>query len=277
MPELPEVETIKIGLENKIIGKKITEIFRSNKNLRTESALDFSLIAGEKITKIDRRARYLIIEIAKKYSLIIHLGMSGRLIYLNEKITLANYKTQKHDHFICEFESGELLIFNDPRRFGFVDLILSKNLKQHKYLIKLGPEPFDQEFDEKYLHEKLKSKTTNIKTTMMDNQIVVGVGNIYINESLFLAQISPLKKANSLTKSEIKKLVVAIKNTLKTAIESGGSSINDYVDSSGNLGNFQNNFKIYGLAKNSCVKCSQIIERIVQNGRSTFYCKKCQT
>lgn len=276
MPELPEIETIKIGLENKIINKKIIETFRSNKKLRIESSLDLSLIEGKKITNIKRRARYLIIEIEKKYSLIIHLGMSGKLIYLSAKTTFNNYEKQKHDHFICKFKKGELLIFNDPRRFGFVDLVLSKDLQKNKFLSKLGPEPFDASFNEKYLQQKLKNKTTNIKTTMMDNAIVVGVGNIYINESLFLAKISPLKKANSLTRNEILHLIVAIQYILKKAIESGGSSINDYVDSNGATGKFQNNFKIYGLAGKKCLECKNSIKRIVQNGRSTFYCPKCQ-
>ncbi|HLD76528.1 MAG TPA: bifunctional DNA-formamidopyrimidine glycosylase/DNA-(apurinic or apyrimidinic site) lyase [Rickettsiales bacterium] len=270
MPELPEVETIKIGLKKKITNKKIVEIFRSNKNLRIESELDLNAIEGKKIKNIKRRARYLIIEI-EKYSLIIHLGMSGRLVF---KTSLHN--PEKHDHFICEFDDGSSLIFNDPRRFGFIDLIFTKNLSRHKFLTKLGFEPFDKIFDKKYLAQQLKNKTTNIKTTMMDNAIVVGVGNIYINESLFAAKISPLRKANSLSTQEIAKLIVAIRYTLKNAIKSGGSSINDYVDTAGNVGNFQNNFKVYGLNKKNCLECNSVIEKIVQNGRSSFYCKKCQ-
>jgi formamidopyrimidine-DNA glycosylase len=275
MPELPEVETIKRGL-SKIEGEKIMQIFRSNKKLRFDSSLDLSLIEGEKINKIERRARYLIIEIGKNYALIIHLGMSGRLILHADFEGLDNYKIQKHDHFICELKNHSLLVFNDPRRFGMVDLVLKKDISEHKMLKKLGPEPFSDEFNPQYLSEKLKNKSTNIKTTMMDNEIVVGVGNIYINESLFAAKISPLRKANSLSKKEIEILTNTIKSTLEVAINSGGSSINDYVDSDGNLGNFQNNFKIYGLAKTNCVKCKTEIEKIVQNGRSTFYCKKCQ-
>lgn len=275
MPELPEVETIKRGLK-KIEGKKITQIFRSNKKLRFDSKLDLSLMENKKINKIERRARYLIIEIDKNYALIIHLGMSGRLVLLANSRGLDNYKIQKHDHFICELENSDLLIFNDPRRFGMVDLVSKKDLFEHKMLKKLGPEPFSDEFNEKYLGEKLKNKSSNIKTTMMDNEIVVGVGNIYINESLFASQISPLRSANSLSKNEVAKLTKIIKETLEIAINSGGSSINDYVDSDGNLGNFQNNFKIYGLAKTNCVICSSEIKKIVQNGRSTFYCKKCQ-
>lgn len=273
MPELPEVQTIKIGLESKILSRKINEIFRSNKKMRFESNLALDLIEGQKINKISRRARYLILEIGTKYALIIHLGMSGKLTFIEENFD--NYQPKKHDHFICGFDDA-ILVFNDARRFGFVDLVLKKDLKNHKMLKKLGPEPLNDEFDAKYLQEKLAKKSSNIKTTMMDNEIVVGVGNIYINESLFDSKINPKRQANSLKPQEIKKLVTSIKKTLNFAINSGGSSINDYVDSDGNLGNFQNNFKIYGLEKNNCLKCNNEIKRIVQNGRSTFYCSKCQ-
>ncbi len=275
MPELPEVETIKRGLRN-IENKKITQIFRSNKKMRFDSSLDLSLLEGGKVKYIDRRARYLILGIDEKYCLIIHLGMSGRLTFCNLGNKIDNYEIQKHDHFIAELENNEILILNDPRRFGFVDLIHKEDLKNHKMLENLGPEPLDQSFDENYLYNKIKNKITNIKTTMMDNKIVVGVGNIYINESLFVAKISPLRSAKTLRKSELKKLVEAIKSILEAAITSGGSSINDYVDSSGNLGSFQNNFKIYGLENGNCLECENVIQRIVQNGRSTFYCSKCQ-
>lgn len=276
MPELPEVETIKIGLEKKIIDKKIKKIFRSDKKLRFNSNLDLKLIEKNKINKISRKARYLLIEISEKYILVIHLGMSGRLTFLQSDSGLKNYEIQKHDHFICEFENGDILSFNDPRRFGFVDLVAKNDINQYKLLSKLGPEPLSTDFNESYLYQKLKNKSKNIKTTMMDNEIVVGVGNIYINESLFLSQILPTRHANSLTKKEIIKLVATIKEILQKAIESKGSSINDYVDESGNLGNFQNNFKIYGLEKKNCVKCNMIIKRIIQNQRSTFYCETCQ-
>lgn len=271
MPELPEVETIRIGLNN-IVNKKILQVFRSDKKLRIASNLDITGLAGKKIKDISRRARYLIINFSDSDSLIIHLGMSGRLLLNNDK----KYEKQKHDHLICEFDDKSRLIFNDPRRFGFIDLVDQKNLQTHKMLVKLGPEPFDEKFDAKYLAEKLKKKSTNIKTTMMDNEIVVGVGNIYINESLFASKIAPMRAANSLNNKEIELLTKNIKKILQTAINEGGSSINDYVDSDGNLGNFQNNFKIYGKNDKNCLHCSTKIERIVQNGRSSFYCKTCQ-
>lgn len=277
MPELPEVETIRRGLSG-LVGKKVKTVFRSNKNLRIKSTEDLTKLVNAKITKIDRKARYLIIDFSNSHSLIIHLGMSGR-------ITIADkFQELKHDHFSCKFDDDSWLIFNDTRRFGFVDLIESKKLKTHKMLVKLGPEPLSDEFNFKYLKEKLSSKKMNIKTTMMDNEIVVGVGNIYINESLFDAKISPLKNANDLSEKEIKSLIVSIKKTIATAIDLGGSSISDYVDSKGDLGNFQNSFKVYGRAneKNSkdsegkCLLCKNLIRKIKQNGRSSFYCPKCQ-
>ncbi len=269
MPELPEVETIRLGLQN-LVGKKIIEVFSSAKKLRIISTLDLQTLENATITSIERRARYLIINLNNKKSLVIHLGMSGR-ITLGKKC-----QHLKHDHFICKFNDGLYLIFNDPRRFGFIDLVLTKDLERHNFLKKLGVEPLSCDFNCNYLAKKLKNKKMNIKTAMMDNQIVVGVGNIYINESLFESAISPLRNACSLNKNEINKLTNVIKNILSKAIELGGSSINDYVKSSGEMGNFQNNFKVYGRNKEKCLHCKNLIKKIVQNGRSTFYCEKCQ-
>ncbi len=273
MPELPEVETIRRGLEN-IVGKKITKIFRSEKKLRLDSSLDFQALKGAKIFKISRRARYLIINFSDDLSLIIHLGMSGRITLERE------FKRLKHDHFACEFNDEAWLVFNDPRRFGFVDLVKTKDLLKHKMLTKLGPEPLEKEFDFADFSQKLRSKKTNIKTTIMDNQVVVGVGNIYANESLFDSGISPLRASNSLKKIEIEKLISSIKKIIKAAIKSGGSSISDYVDSHGKSGQFQNDFKVYGRADGKsgekCLQCKNPIQRIVQGGRASFFCNQCQ-
>jgi formamidopyrimidine-DNA glycosylase len=269
MPELPEVETIRRGLKN-LAGKKVKNIFRSEKKLRISSTLDLQNLQGLKIKNIDRRARYLILNFSKDKSLIIHLGMSGRVTL--EK----NFKQLKHDHFVIEFADDLFLVFNDPRRFGFVDLVSTKNLDQHKMLAKLGVEPLSDDFNFTYLAKKLSRKKKNIKSVMMDNEIVVGVGNIYISESLFDAKISPLRESSSIRITEIKKLVSAIKKTIEKAIELGGSSINDYVDSAGNLGNFQKNFKVYGRTMEKCLLCKNLIRKIVQSGRSSFYCPNCQ-
>jgi formamidopyrimidine-DNA glycosylase len=269
MPELPEVETIRRGLDH-LTEKKVKQIFCSDKKMRIASTLDLQDLVNGKITEITRRARYLIIHFSNKKSLIIHLGMSGRITVSK------NFQQLKHDHFACEFNDGLWLIFNDPRRFGFVDLLETKNLKNHKMLVKLGPEPLSDEFNLNDLKEKLRNKKMNIKTSMMDNEIVVGVGNIYIGESLFDSGISPLREASSLKESELKKLISSIKKIIKKAIDLGGSSISDYVDSKGELGNFQNTFKVYGRADEKCLLCKNLIRKIVQNGRSSFFCDKCQ-
>ena len=274
MPELPEVETIKTSLINaNIINGKITEIFRSQYKLRTASTLDLKELTNLTIKKISRRARYLMIELDNQTSLIIHLGMSGRLLLKSTS------PTTKHDHFAIKItyqNDDKWLIFNDPRRFGLIDLIDNQNIKQHQLLAKLGPEPLSADFNHQNLANKLANKNINIKTSLMDNQIVVGIGNIYANESLFLSKILPLRSSKSINDAEIKNLVKSIKFILNQAIANKGSSINDYVDADGNIGNFQNNFKVYGRMNQNCIKCSNKIEKVMQNGRSSFFCQKCQ-
>lgn len=272
MPELPEVETIKNGLQD-FSNYQINQIFQSDKKLRFPSTLQLQKLQNLEILNFSRRARYLLINLSQNKTLIIHLGMSG-------KITAnADFKKLKHDHFAISLTNSNnniWLIFNDARRFGFIDLIESKDLETHKMLKNLGPEPLSHEFDFSYLKEKLKKKAMNIKTAMMDNKIVVGVGNIYINESLFDAKILPTRLANSLLEIEIKNLINSIKSIIKKAIELGGSSISDYVKASGDLGNFQNSFKVYGKNGEKCLLCKKNIQKIVQNGRSSFFCEACQ-
>ncbi len=269
MPELPEIETIRLGIQN-LVGKKIIKVFRSKHRMRSESEIDLQKLTGSEISEISRRARYLIIKCTNNKTLILHLGMSGRITLEKE------FKQLKHDHFACEFSDNSWLVFNDARRFGFVDLIETDSLKNHKMLKSLGPEPLSDEFNLTDLKEKLSKKSINIKTLMMDNKIVVGVGNIYINESLFDSKISPLRSSKSLTNSEIIKLISSIKKILQRAIKLGGSSISDYVNAKGNLGNFQNDFTVYGREKENCLLCKNLIKKIKQNGRSSFYCHQCQ-
>jgi formamidopyrimidine-DNA glycosylase len=269
MPELPEVETIRQDLEI-IQNQKITEVFRSNYKMRFDSSLSLKSLIDCQIKKVERKARYLVIKTNSNTALIIHLGMSGRLILGHQ------FQKLKHDHFACKFENQQWLIFNDPRRFGFVDLVLQQDLTTHPNLSKLGVEPLSVEFDAQHLQKQLAKKTINIKTAIMDNQVVVGVGNIYASESLFDAKISPLRVANSLTKNECKKLVESIKKILTQAIENRGSSISDFVNTKGHLGNFQNFHLVYDREDKSCKTCDGLIKRIVQNARSSFYCLRCQ-
>jgi len=270
MPELPEVETVKEGI--KIISNlEIKDIFSSDKKLRIKSSNDLSLLKNQKITKITRRARYLICNISNNYSLIIHLGMSGRLTIGKD---FTNYK---HDHFACQFANDKWLIFNDPRRFGFIDLIKNYKIKDHQFLKNLGPEPLSDNFNNEYFFSKIQRKTMNIKTTIMDNKIVVGVGNIYASESLFDCKISPLTPANKITLNQSKNLVKSIKKVIKKAIKLGGSTISDYVNASGEFGGYQNNFNVYNRNQKNCKICCTKISKIIQNNRSSFYCPICQT
>lgn len=274
MPELPEVETICRGIAHNIIGKKIIATKTSDKKLRLPFPPQFSInLQNQTIVSVQRRARYILINLSSKKVLLIHLGMSGKLVY-HQKWSKELFK---HDHCLIEFSDSSALIYNDPRRFGLIDLVDENSINKHAMIKNLGPEPLSDEFDHKYLQNKLRGKKINIKTAMMDNAIVVGVGNIYINESLFASKISPKKSAGNLELLELKKLVKNIKIILQKAIESGGSTLRDYVQLSGDVGEFQFDFKVYGRDNQDCVICASKIVRIKQNGRSSFYCASCQS
>ncbi|MFT5703663.1 MAG: formamidopyrimidine-DNA glycosylase [Rickettsiales bacterium] len=272
MPELPEVETVCRGIKQRIIGKKIDLVQTSNKRLRLPFPENLIDLEGKEIISVARRARYILIEISSNDILLIHLGMSGKLLFHQEFPEIL----QKHDHFVMKFEDDSCLIYNDTRRFGLVDLVAIDKIDQHQMIKNLGVEPLSEEFNADHLREKLKGKKINIKTAMMDNAVVVGVGNIYINESLFECKISPLKEAGKVGQEELEILVKNIKNILQKAIESGGSTLRDYVQLNGDVGSFQFDFKTYGRENEDCVSCNDKIIRIKQNGRSTFYCPTCQ-
>jgi len=273
MPELPEVETICASLEENIIGKKIADIFTSDKNLRLPFPENFqNQLKNQQILSVKRRARYILVNISKDLTMLIHLGMSGKLIY-HDKLPK---NSAKHDHCRINFNDKTCLIYNDPRRFGLIDLVEQQKINHHQMMKNLGPEPLSDEFNAKYLESALKNKKINIKTAMMDNKIVVGVGNIYINESLFESNISPLKPAQNLKLNELEILVKNIKKILKKAIKQGGSTLRDYVKLNGDIGGFQFDFKVYGRDNEKCSNCEDVIIRIKQNGRSSFYCPYCQ-
>ncbi len=272
MPELPEVETITNNLkEAKINNLAIISFFRSEKKLRFANECSFNLIIGKKISKIYRRARYILIEIEDNLALMIHLGMTGKLSLSN------NFLTQKHDHFALNLSNNSWLIYNDSRRFGGIDLFYKNTINQHKIISNLGPEPLSKEFNLEYLEKKIANKkSANIKSVIMDNQIVVGVGNIYANESLFLAKILPTTSIGLISKQQLKTLINAIKTIIAKAINEKGSSISTYVNLEGSSGNFQNCFQIYGRKNLACFNCKSQINKIFQNGRSSFFCPKCQ-
>jgi formamidopyrimidine-DNA glycosylase len=270
MPELPEVETIKNGL-NDILFKKIIKVTSSGLKLRGELDLKIlSSIEGYVFAKIRRRAKFIIIEVEKSnLLLIIHLGMTGKLLLKNSH----EFKKEKHDHLTIQFKDS-YLVFNDIRRFGMIWLIKAE--QELDFFSNYGPEPLSSDFSGDYLFKALTNKKAPIKSAIMDNTIVVGVGNIYACESLFKARINPLTPSNILTMEQCNHLVKEIIVTLEEAIKAGGSSLKDYVKSDGSTGYFQHNFLVYGRAGKNCVKCSSVIEKIKIAGRSSFFCPNCQ-
>lgn len=279
MPELPEVETVCRGLRPALQNHILTDIKTFRKNLRIPFPKNLSILRGDKITAISRRAKYILIHFKSGNVMIIHLGMSGRIMLHKTKALPMH---QKHDHMVLTTDKGAYAVFNDPRRFGLVDLSLEENLSTHRFFKDLGPEPLEKEFTAKILAENLRHKKIAVKLAIMDQRVVVGVGNIYASEALYMAGIDPRRPANSLTAAEIAKLVPAIKTVLKKAIAAGGSSLRDYVQTDGELGYFQHGFRVYDRDGETCSACKKAgsrtpcIQRITQGGRSTFYCPKQQ-
>lgn len=273
MPELPEVETVVQGIIPETLDNIFTEIkiYRQKIRIPIQEGLDKNCI-GSRIVSIKRRSKYILICLENSYVVVIHLGMSGKLIVNKEK----QYLLKKHDHVVFEISNGFRLIFNDPRRFGIVTYLKDFELDQHKLFVKLGVEPLTDNFNTKYLLSILEKRSANIKQTIMNANVVVGVGNIYACESLFNAKISPERKACSLTIKEIEILISKIKQVLNLAIKAGGSTLKDYTQSSGEKGYFQHEFAVYGKENQPCNNCDDKILRIRQAGRSTFFCSYCQ-
>lgn len=269
MPELPEVETVRRGLEKALLGKRIDGIKTGTQRLRRPFPAQLQNAVSARVEGLQRRAKYLLLKLDINQTIVIHLGMSGRLVIhpAQEKYTPA-----KHDHFVLTLQDGAKIVFNDARRFGLIDMVGDDVLAEHKLFSHLGPEPLEKEFTAAYLAEYLKGKKISIKLAIMDQKCVVGVGNIYASEALYRAGISPKRAAKSIKKAEIEKLVPAIKRVLEDAIKAGGSSLRDYVQADGELGYFQHNFNVYDRAGEKCRKCGAAIKKITQGGRSTFYC-----
>ena len=272
MPELPEVETVCRGLSEKLIGAKIEKILVRKDSLRVKVPANIEkLIAGAKVTKINRRAKYILVYLDNSQVLILHLGMSGSAI-LHDK-TPTEYR--KHDHVIIWF-NNTVLIFHDPRRFGLVTVANINELEQHKLFASLGIEPLDIKATGDYLYKILQSSKAPIKSVIMDQSRIVGVGNIYASEALFRSHIHPEKPANEIGLQHAQKLMTNIKDILTEAINAGGSTLRDYVNSLGDSGDFQNHFSVYGKSGKPCPNCKTPISQIKQAGRSTFFCQKCQ-
>ena len=274
MPELPEVETVCRGLRPYFEKKSFKKVMLRRSNLRFEFDNNFcKKLAGKAIDRVIRRGKYIIIKINScNYSLVWHLGMSGRVIILSANDLPKDY--DKHEHVIFETCDGVQVRFRDPRRFGFMKIIDNSSIEES---INLGVEPFSREFTAEHLYNKLKNKSQSIKTVLLDQRIIAGLGNIYVCEALFATKINPLVIAKQLSLTELQLLIKNILIILEKAIQAGGSSLKDHAQVNGEMGYFQHQFKVYNRAKEFCTTCKKVqIKRVIQQGRSSFYCPECQ-
>ena len=282
MPELPEVETIMRGISPFLEGATIKRIKLNRADLRWPFPKNFtSRLKEAKVLNLKRRSKYILIDLNTGETLLIHLGMSGKILVSDSKIGNYFYEYSKgsdHDHVIFELNDGTKLTYNDPRRFGAMDLAKTDDLNNHKFLEKLGPEPLGNNFNSDYLKTELSKKESPIKNVLLNQSVVAGLGNIYVCEALFMSGISPKKRASKISKIKCEELVRNIRAVLMSAIEAGGSSLKDFTDIQGNSGYFQFEFYVYGRENECCrIKhCGRKIKRISQSGRSSFYCPSCQ-
>ena len=286
MPELPEVEIVKQSLVKNILQKKIRKVIIRNRSLRFKIPLKFEeLLKNKIIKKVSRFSKYLILNFSDQSFCLIHLGMTGT-IHLLKKDNLSEFTNtsfynssklpEKHNHVEIQFKDLKL-IYNDPRRFGFFTFIQNKKILQNKFM-NLGPEPFSKKFNLKYLSDYFLNKKKCIKSFLIDQNFVSGIGNIYASEILFLCKVNPNKHATYLNRNECKKIILFSKTVLNKAIEKGGSSIRDFKNTSGKSGSFQKEFKVYQRENLSCqrINCSGKIKKIFISNRSTFFCNSCQ-
>ena len=269
MPELPEVETSVQAIQE-FANQNIESIEIYNPNLRWKVDCNaFKNLSGLKVSKIDRRAKYILFHLNQS-QILIHLGMTGTLRIAKKESNF--YK--KHDHVEFIFQRGKL-IFNDPRRFGSMHFITEPS--KHFLLEKLGPEPLSEEFNGEYLFQKIKKSLSPIKNSLMNQHNVVGIGNIYANEILFDAKIRPTRKSKTITKKEYNKIAASTKKILKVAIKAGGTTLKDFYQPDGNKGYFKIDLAVYDRANEKCINCKkELIKRIIQSQRATYYCRKCQ-
>jgi len=275
MPELPEVETVKRGLSPFLAGRKIVSVEKARPDLRwpIPRSLEY-VLTGTRVLKLERRGKYILWYTQDGMVMILHLGMSGRVLITKDLPKAKN----AHDHLIFETEDGFFIRYNDPRRFGFIDIVPLKNLAEYRSLAALGPEPLSNEFNASALRHKINKKQSPIKSVLLDQTIIAGLGNIYVCEALHRSGISPRRKAKNISENKIDSLVIAIRVVLQDAINAGGSTLKDHLQTTGEMGYFQHQFRVYSREGEECMKksCSGIIKRIIQSGRSTFFCGKCQ-
>ncbi|MEL7547318.1 MAG: bifunctional DNA-formamidopyrimidine glycosylase/DNA-(apurinic or apyrimidinic site) lyase [Pseudomonadota bacterium] len=280
MPELPEVETVRRGLAPAMEGGVIAKVTLNRSDLRFPFPDRFAdRIAGARVQRMGRHAKFLCVDLSNGETLIMHLGMTGRFTVEDHRPGQFHHDTgadPKHDHVIFDMQSGARVTYNDPRRFGFMELWPTEDLVTYPRLADMGPEPLSNGFSAVALHAKLAGKATPIKAALLDQSIVAGLGNIYVCEALFRSGISPRRKAASVGKTRSERLAAAINAVIADAIAAGGSSISDFASAEGALGYFQHSFQVYDRAGEACLVCGTEIKRVVQSGRSSFYCGTCQ-
>jgi len=278
MPELPEVETVRRGLVPRMVGHRIQRLTQRRKDLRVKLPPRFAArVEGRTVLGIDRRAKYLLFRLDDGQTLVVHLGMSGRMT-LHDAKSAAEHPFGRHDHVVFDMDDGWQVRFNDARRFGLMLLLPTESVERHKAFKGLGPEPLDATFDGGALAARLKGRRTPIKAALLDQKTLVGVGNIYACEALYMSGISPRRSAHTVQGDRAARLAEAIKRVLLRSIGDGGSTLRDHVQPGGELGYFQTRFKVYDRAGAPCPTrdCGHIVKRLVQGGRSTFYCASCQ-
>lgn len=286
MPELPEVETVCRGLRRRLTGLRLDTIATRRRDLRWPLPKNLAVLEGLQLAVIERRAKYILFgfrgvgnrparRTAKPsgWVLLAHLGMSGRMALRD----LPLGQLGRHDHVVLTFEKQVALVYTDPRRFGMMDLVARDRLDHHPRLKGLGPEPMSRDFTGAVLSAALRSRKTPIKSALLDQSVVAGLGNIYVTEALFRAGVKPQAQAAGITGPGAQRIVTAIKAVLGDAIAAGGSTLRDYAHADGALGRFQMQFRVYGREGEACPKCAAPIRRVIQAGRSSFFCGHCQS
>ena len=282
MPELPEVETVRRGLLPVLEGAVIAQAQVNRPDLRWPLPPDMSArLTGRKVIALRRRSKYILADLDSGETLIVHLGMSGRIQISGAQIGQFYHDhpaPQKHDHVVLETGEGARITYNDARRFGAMDLVDTQQIDSHRMMRGLGPEPLGNAFHEDYLVAQFSGKATPVKAALLDQRVVAGLGNIYVCEALFRAGIAPTRRAGRISAKRTAALVPIIRDVLSEAIEAGGSSLRDYRQADGELGYFQHTFRVYGREGAPCVTpgCTSNVRRLVQSGRSSFYCPTCQ-
>ncbi|MBD3769160.1 MAG: bifunctional DNA-formamidopyrimidine glycosylase/DNA-(apurinic or apyrimidinic site) lyase [Rhodobacterales bacterium] len=280
MPELPEVETVRRGLAPVMEGRTIVSLTQNRADLRFPFPERFAeRVSGHKVVRLGRRAKFLTVELSSGEVLVMHLGMTGRFTVSGQRTGSYKYDTgtdPAHDHVVIVLDSHDIVTYNDPRRFGFMELWPAEQFQAYPRLTAMGPEPLSNHFSAAYLDTALKGKKAPIKAALLDQSVIAGLGNIYVCEALWRARISPKRLSQSIPGQRAARLAPAINDVIAEAIEAGGSSISDFASASGELGYFQHRFAVYDREGEDCRACGTTIKRLVQSGRSTFYCPSCQ-